>query len=609
MILFTKNEFHLGDNIFCCLFFSKIKKYIETNNIFINHYCLREHVNQTKEFIYSKNIKIFDLNEIPKDENIIDLWIGSSLYELNYFNSNKNTNYDVFLCDFYNNILKNNLKFPIVIEKFIFDNDDLDFLDVAIKINEKTNNKYTNIDLLIVNSTPLSGQMHYDKSEWDKIITLFHNKYDNVITTQKVEDVKCTTDDNLTAKDIAAISTNAKKIIAIDTGPAIGLYNKYTIQNATTYMLCGEHAKCNTSFFIRKHNIQDMMFLLEENKEGFFINSPNYEHIFLLMIILPAFIINLIFNEKISKLLRKMSIFKHCMILLLIVVIVLFTFYIFQKYTDGFENNFKICYITAIYGNYELSCKPFVEQTIKSDFICFTDNKDIQNNGWIIDTASYHLSHKSKLDNDEYLNSISNNKHTFNIAKYYKQQFQNIPRLKNYDVVVWLDGTIKITNSKTSEHIKEKIENYKIIGWMHEYRSGNLKEEVEASNMNRYTSTCWNGQSQPYQDIFKQYEQYVSDGYEDIFFKKSPNVNEHNKDNIGVWLTCFVAFLNKNDEVSNFLNLWYLQTLKYTTQDQISFPYVCYKTGIIPYTLPDEKIKGDNPHDFTDLYEKLDHKK
>jgi hypothetical protein len=37
----------------------------------------------------------------------------------------------------------------------------------------------------------------------------------------------------------------------------------------------------------------------------------------------------------------------------------------------------KICFITAIYGNYEASCKKFAKQSIPTDFICFTDNKNI----------------------------------------------------------------------------------------------------------------------------------------------------------------------------------------------------------------------------------------
>ncbi len=82
-----------------------------------------------------------------------------------------------------------------------------------------------------------------------------------------------------------------------------------------------------------------------------------------------------------------------------------------------------ICFITAIYGGYENSCKKFVKQTIDTDFICFTDNDNIINNGWIIDTTPYHFINKSTVDDDKFVNSLCNNKHTFNIAKYYKQSF------------------------------------------------------------------------------------------------------------------------------------------------------------------------------------------
>jgi hypothetical protein len=62
-------------------------------------------------------------------------------------------------------------------------------------------------------------------------------------------------------------------------------------------------------------------------------------------------------------------------------------------------------------------------------------------------------------------------------------------------------------------------------------------------------------------------------------------------------------------EVLKFLDLWYSQTLKYTTQDQIGFPYVCQKTNLIPYTLPDEEVRGVFPHQMTDFYIKHEHGK
>jgi len=250
----------------------------------------------------------------------------------------------------------------------------------------------------------------------------------------------------------------------------------------------------------------------------------------------------------------------------------------------------KICFITAIYGNYESTCKPFVKQTVDADFICFTDNPNMPSNGWIIDTNPYHLLYKSPIDNDMYINSICRNKHTFNIAKYYKQSFRRIPLLHKYDVIVWLDGTIQITHPQTAEYIMWLIPQHKIIGWEHEFQKNILENEVIGSHFDRYTSTYWNHQHQPYQDIDNQYKSYLQDGFKDV----------------GVWVTCFIAFLHKDDAVKEFLDLWYLQTLTYTTQDQISFPYVCFKTNIIPYTLPDNQVQG-KPHDKTTLYIKHQH--
>ena len=263
----------------------------------------------------------------------------------------------------------------------------------------------------------------------------------------------------------------------------------------------------------------------------------------------------------------------------------------------------KICFITAIYGGYETSCKKFAKQTIDTDFICFTDNNNITSNGWTIDTTPYHLINKSKIDDDTFTNSLCSNKHTFNIAKYYKQSFSNIPILENYDVIVWLDGTIEIIYDKTSEYILNNIYKEKIIGWHHEYRNGILSNEVVASHNERYTSTNWKGQTQPCQDLDNQYKCYLEDGYNDIFFK---NINSHTP-HMGVWITCFVAFLHKDKEIKDFLDLWYLQTLKYTTQDQIGFSYTCQKTNRIPFTLPNNEIYGDCPHKDTMFYIKNDH--
>lgn len=272
----------------------------------------------------------------------------------------------------------------------------------------------------------------------------------------------------------------------------------------------------------------------------------------------------------------------------------------------------KICFITAIYGNYEATVKPYVTQTIPTDFICFTDNAQIQNNGWIIDNIPYHDINPCPFDDpQQHVNSLAKNRHTFNVAKYYKQQFQRIPRLIDYDCVVWVDGTIEIIYDKTSEYIMDHIYDYKMIGWHHEWRNGRLQNEiVDSCRGPRYCSTFYNNQAQPYQDVVKQYNEYIADGYTDKFFKQwaaNQEKRAHFSCHFGVWITCFVACLNVDPAISQFLDEWYLQTLKYTTQDQIGFPYVCQKTGIMPHTLPDGEITGDCPHVGTQFYLKRDH--
>lgn len=276
----------------------------------------------------------------------------------------------------------------------------------------------------------------------------------------------------------------------------------------------------------------------------------------------------------------------------------------------------KVAFITSILGGYESVCRPFVQQTVDTDFICFTDNPNIESNGWIIDTNPYHDTHPSPLDNGLYINSmhktgrleVLNNRHTFNIAKYYKQAWNNIPRLKDYDVVIWIDGSIEIILPNVSECMLELCPKYNIVSWHHELRGGVLFHEAFVCYLSKYQDSNYLGQWQPYQDVIKQYHDYLQEGYDENYFVNYPRTEGRGRgDHFGVWITCFVAFNNKNPEIKDFLDRWYLQTLKYTTQDQVGFPKVVQDTGIVPYTLPDSIFTGNNPHESTSMFIKHNH--
>lgn len=136
--------------------------------------------------------------------------------------------------------------------------------------------------------------------------------------------------------------------------------------------------------------------------------------------------------------------------------------------------------------------------------------------------------------------------------------------------------------------------------------NGMLYNEVMSSVvLHRYSSTFWNRQKQPVQDVVAQYNSYIGDGYNNVYWRYQTRYSN----NYGVGITCFVAFDNKNFEITRFLDLWYQQTLQYTTQDQVSFPYVCWKLKAHPYTLPNDDIQAVDTNKQTSIYIKHDHGK
>lgn len=263
-IIYTKNTFHLGDCIYSLIFFYNIEEYIKQNNIIIHFFCAHENYEQILDFNNCSNVVIFPLSSCPINEHIYDLWIGSSNYKYNWSYSiqNQNIKYDCFFCNYYNSIL-DLWNIPIKIEKFIYK--DLNLTERCENINKRTNNKYTNIDFLINNGVPRSGQLDYNLEEWNNFLIKLSKIY-KIVTTQKIEGIICTRDDNLTAKDIASISLNSKNIIAIESGVIAGFYNSYITDNpdVTVYNLSRYHYhECSFSNFNFTYKISDLNWLLE----------------------------------------------------------------------------------------------------------------------------------------------------------------------------------------------------------------------------------------------------------------------------------------------------------------------------------------------------------
>ena len=282
------NEYHLGDHIFNFILFYNIKNYIEQNDITIEYYCGKEYHDQLAEFNSSKNIKILEYN--PSRDCGQQFWIGNHEFKIN--NDNRSANeFDVFYVDFFNQFsqLKN---IPVTMKTLEYNDPEL-----TERYNRfaSTNDKYADLDFIILNSTPRSNQYVKDDAKWNAFIKKMDKKY-KIITSEKVEGINCTCDDKLTVKDIAALSTRAKNIIAINSGVVPGLFNSETLNNIENIYYFDNLNTYRHSKFIKKGDLDELNFF---SIEAFQTSTQyNYGILYFAFFLLGfAFLIWLYYNK------------------------------------------------------------------------------------------------------------------------------------------------------------------------------------------------------------------------------------------------------------------------------------------------------------------------
>jgi hypothetical protein len=229
------NRFNLGDQLFNMFFFSQIWEYISYNDIFINYACKEEYFPQIAQFIqpeYRDRINLVRWR--PHQDHVYQdyflLWIGNKDHFVNNaFSCGKSKGFNVFLTDFFNEYLEKHLHAPLRIKELVYIETPTgsDLLQRYNYLPESMQN----VDILFINSRPLSGQFRYNVEEWNSYIEKAAERW-KVVTTMKVYGhIPCTLDYMMTVKTIAAIASHAKYIIAINTGPMAACMTEMTFKN------------------------------------------------------------------------------------------------------------------------------------------------------------------------------------------------------------------------------------------------------------------------------------------------------------------------------------------------------------------------------------------
>ena len=236
----------------------------------------------------------------------------------------------------------------------------------------------------------------------------------------------------------------------------------------------------------------------------------------------------------------------------------------------------KIAVITSIYGNYDNLKEHNILNKDKVDWYCFTDG-NIESNFWKIIKTPYHNNYPDNINYNNYknfyLNIKDNETKNMMCAKFYKIKSHEIDILKKYDYFIWIDGSI-ILQKDFINNILSLINNNKLINFKHSQRN-NIKDELNISlKLPKYNN----------QKLKYQYDEYIKQQF---------------PDNVGLYENGII--IRKNDsKINNLFNDWWIEILKYSFQDQISYPYVLWKNNILPDYVINENIYNNKKYSYVD---------
>lgn len=211
-------------------------------------------------------------------------------------------------------------------------------------------------------------------------------------------------------------------------------------------------------------------------------------------------------------------------------------------------------------------------------------------------------------------NSVQRNWGPFNLAKHYKLNPHRVPQLAQYEVVIWIDGTLRVKLDLPRSPL--------FLGLLQRMRGqdanvacfARTEQGFPSPNRSRHTleqellmagpMRKYHGQNFAYARRLyfglggingTMREQWWLNDEASAALARMRNLNSTS----GVWNTAMVVWLMRHRDTARLADAWWLENALTITQDQVTFPVAGWKTHIMPYTLPDEHgiygYSGDNP--------------
>lgn len=199
----------------------------------------------------------------------------------------------------------------------------------------------------------------------------------------------------------------------------------------------------------------------------------------------------------------------------------------------------KIVVYTCITNSYDWLLPP-LSSPMNVDYVCYSDSHKLNNGGWEVREVP------------ETLRSLP--------ANLVNRHFKIFPHefFSDYDWSIYVDGNLRILND-LSDIVDEMSREGDLVGCPgHPERSTILEEVPVCKSLGKFSET-------DLQLIDGQINKYLADG-----MPEDQPLTENN----------FIVRKHSDPRVQELMGLWWEHIERYTKRDQISFPYVVWRSGV-----------------------------
>jgi GT2 family glycosyltransferase len=207
----------------------------------------------------------------------------------------------------------------------------------------------------------------------------------------------------------------------------------------------------------------------------------------------------------------------------------------------------SIAIYTTIFGDYS-PLRPVPAQSVKADYYCITDNPKIKCEGWktiVVNTPRADLHPRMR-------------------AKFYKLFPWELPELDKKEISIFIDASIEITEPNFIEYCIKNLDGDMLL-FKHPNRDCIYEEAKASVGLVKYKTENISGQI---------------DFYQKFHPKKS-----------GLY-ACGLMIRKHTEKVKTVMSAWWWENIKFTYQDQLSFPVVCRLHNFKPSTFAENQYKS-----------------